>query len=593
MKVFSPGVIDNPKYVGKFSTLNEQLFRTIGNIGLTYEFAKWLKLDYKVGGDYYSDNHVRIVPGPRFPGDPATLDLAAGQGGYITNERIAFRDVNSNLFLTANKTFNKDWEGSVMLGNAIQSTRTDYIMTRGEKFALPFFYDISNTSNLFSNASLTKRNLIGAFADVKFSFRNALFFNVTGRNDWSSTLPSNNRSFFYPSASVSYVFTDLHNLSGNLLSYGKLRLSAAQVGKDAPPYRNGPYFNATPGFPFGSVPGFVLDRDINDPNLKPEQTNSYEAGLEFRLLNNRIGFDATYYVQNSNDQIIRVPISSPSGYDFYTTNAGEIQNKGLELTMNGSIIKGRNLRWDATLNWSTNESEVKSIREGINEIIFFDRERIVNKLVPGGSAGDLYGRKFRRSADGQLLINAQGLPEINQTFEVAGNAFPDWTGSVLNNISFKGITLSTLLEYRQGGDVYDLSMRNAIRNGILKTTENRYQQITFKGVNASGAKNTVPVFLDDAFYRSENNYNGAAEVLLQDASWLRLRNVSLSYDLNKSLLTRTRYIKGARIALSANNFILWTPFKGFDPETTAFGAGSNSFGYMGLNIPGTSTIVLQ
>jgi TonB-linked SusC/RagA family outer membrane protein len=594
MKVFSPGIIDNPRYVGIKSTLDEKMFRFIGNMGLSYQLKKWLKLDYKFGGDFYSDDHVRIVPGPRFPGDPTVLDIAAGQGGFISTERISYKDINSNLFITATHNFNKNLEGSLMLGNAVQKSTTDYTLTRGEKFALPFFYDISNTSVLFSNASLTRRGLVGVFADAKLAWKNALFLNITGRNDWSSTLPAANRSFFYPGVSLSYVFTDLHsNIRNNILSYGKLRLSASQVGKDAAPYRNGPYFNATSGFPFGTIPGFVLDRELNDPALKPEKTTSYEAGLELKLLQNRLGIDVSYYIQNSKDQIIRVPVSSPSGYDVYTTNAGEIQNKGVELVLNGTILNKRKVRWNAAVNWSANQSNVKSIKQGITEIIFSNSDgRVVNKLVTGGSAGDLYSRKFKRAADGQLLINAAGLPEIDQTFVLAGNAFPDWVGSILNTVSYKDFSLSFLVEYRKGGDVYDVSLRNRIRNGIDITTENRYKQIVFNGVTAAGTKNAVPVYLDDAYYRSENNYNGAAEVLLQDASWLRLRNVSLGYELGKKLLQKTKAIKGASLSLSANNFILWTPFKGYDPEGTSFGSGSNAFGFMGFSIPGTSNFTV-
>jgi hypothetical protein len=312
-----------------------------------------------------------------------------------------------------------------------------------------------------------------------------------------------------------------------------------------------------------------------------------------KLLQNRLGIDVSYYIQNSKDQIIRVPVSSPSGYDVYTTNAGEIQNKGVELILNGTILNKGKIRWNAAVNWSANQSNVKSIKEGITEIIFSNSDgRVVNKLVTGGSAGDLYSRKFKRAADGQLLINAAGLPEIDQTFVLAGNAFPDWVGSILNTVSYKDFSLSFLVEYRKGGDVYDVSLRNRIRNGIDITTENRYKQIVFNGVTAAGTKNAVPVYLDDAYYRSENNYNGAAEVLLQDASWLRLRNVSLGYELGKKLLQKTKAIKGASLSLSANNFILWTPFKGYDPEGTSFGSGSNAFGFMGFSIPGTSNFTV-
>ena len=413
-------------------------------------------------------------------------------------------------------------------------------------------------------AQLTRRGLVGAFADAKISYKNALFLNITGRNDWSSTLPKDNRSFFYPGINLSYVFTELHNISNHFLSYGKLRLSASQVGKDASPYKNGPYFNSASGFPFGSIPGFVLDRELSDPNLKPERTTAYEGGLELRLFDSKVGFDATVYTQESKEQIIRVPVASPSGYDIYTTNAGTIKNTGVELVANAAILRNRNIKWNINANWSTNHSKVKAIKEGINEIVFSTSDgRIVNKLVPGGSAADLYGRKFKRAADGQLFINASGFPEINQAFVKAGNAFPDWIGSIGSDISWKGFSLSALMEFKKGGDVYDVGLRNGIRNGTLQITENRYQEIIFNGVKADGTVNTTKVYLDDAFYRNENFFNGAADVLLQDASWLRLRNVTLSYDISKSVLAKTKFIKGASITASANNFILWTPYVGY------------------------------
>jgi TonB-linked SusC/RagA family outer membrane protein len=603
MKVFSPGIIDNPRYVGIYSTMREKVFRAIGNISFNYKIAPWIMLDYKLGGDYYGENRTRIVPGPRYLGDPTILDLAAGTGGFINLERINFKDVNSNLFITLTKKLSKDFDGSLMLGNSVQSTTTDYTLNRGERFSAPNIYDIAYTTNLYANAQLTRKGLVAAFADAKIGYKNALFLNITGRNDWTSTLPKNNRSYFYPGASLSYVFTELHNITNKWLSYGKLRLSASQVGKDAAPYRNGPYYNSANGFPFGNIPGIVLSREYNDPNLKPERTNSYEGGLEVKLLNNRLGFDVSIYSQTSKEQIIGVPVSAPSGFDLYTTNAGSIRNDGIELLMNGIIVKSNKIKWNATLNWSKNKSEVLQIRDDIKEIVFSSSDgRIINKLVVGGSAGDLYGRKYQRNAGGQLLITpvtnsvtgkVEGLPIAEAAFTKVGNALPDWIGSIGTDVTWKNITLSGLLEYKKGGDLYDVGLRNRIRNGTDKTTENRYQSVIFNGALANGTPNTLPVYLDEIFYRSENNYNGAAEVLLQDASWLRLRNVTLSYNLTSKLLSKTKIIKGASISASANNFILWTPYKGFDPESTSYGSGSNAFGFTGFNVPGTSNYVFS
>jgi TonB-linked SusC/RagA family outer membrane protein len=592
MKVFSPGVIDNPIYSAHYSQLKSNLFRTVGNMGFTYNVLSNLKIDYKIGGDFYNDNRTRVVPGPRFVGDPTTLDLAAGVGGYISEDRVTFRDVSSNLFITYNNKIGKDLDYSVLVGNTTQSTYSDLLSARGEKFALPFFYDLSNTANLYNSRATSRRKYTGIFADVKFGFRNALFLELTGRNDWSSTLPPSNNSFFYPSASLSYVFTDLPHISGDILSFGKLRLSYSQVGKDAPPYSNGPYFVNPAGFPFNTTPGSLRSTDYSDPALKPEMQQSIEVGTELHFLKDRILLDVSWYRNKNVDQIIPVPIAYTSGYNSYITNAGSIQNQGVEVQIGGSPIKLKDFIWNVNINWSTNKSKVLSIKQGISEIAFYDEGRVSNKLVVGGSAGDLYGYAYRRDASGNLLINAQGFPDYTPTFVKSGNAFPRWIGSMNNSFTYKGFTLSGLLELRKGGDVFDVTMRNFIRNGVLKITENRYQQTVFKGIKESDGKaNDISVVLDQNFYRNPNFFNNITDVILQDASWIRLRNVSLAYQLPKKWMDKTKFIIGANVNLTASNFILWTPYKGYDPQSSAFGAGYNVYGYTGSNIPNYSSFV--
>ena len=246
------------------------------------------------------------------------------------------------------------------------------------------------------------------------------------------------------------------------------------------------------------------------------------------------------------------------------------------------------------VNWFQNRSKVLSIKEGISEIAFYDEGRILNRLTVGGSAGDLYGTAYRRNDQGQLLINAQGFPDFTPQFVKAGNSMPDWIGSINNTITWKGISLSALFEYRKGGDVFDVTMRNAIRNGVLKITENRYQQVIFDGVKISdGRPNDIPVILDHNFYRNTNAFNNITDVILQDASWFRLRNVNLSYEVPKKWMERTKVVKGASVGVTASNFILWTPYSGYDPGSTAFNAGYNVYGFTGSNIPNYSSVIFN
>ncbi len=599
MKIYSPTIIDNPLYVARFSQMKSNLFRLVGNIGFTYNILPRLKLDYKIGGDFYGDNRTRIVPGPRFVNDLTTLDMAIANGGFMVEERVSFKNITSNAIMSWQDKINSNFDYTILAGANIEVTNNDITNTRGERFALPGFYDLSNTTTLYSFRSTTNRRYAGIFASGKIAYKNALFLELTGRNDWSSTLPVNNNSFFYPSASLSYVFTDLHNLSNNILSFGKLRLSYAAVGKDAPVYSNGPYFASVSGFPFvtntgASIPGFLRSSNYADPNLKPEKQQSFEIGTELRFLNNRIGIDVSYYNSKNIDQIIPVPISYTGGYSRYITNAGTIQNSGIELELSATPVKLKNFTWNFMVNWSKNKSDVVAIKEGINEINFYDEGRLINKLVVGGSAGDLYGTAYRRDANDKLLIRADGFPDYTPAFVKVGNALPDWLGSINNTFTYKDLSLSFLLEYKKGGDMFDVTMRNAIRNGVLKITENRYEQIIFDGVKiADGKPNDIPVVLDHNFYRNTNFFNNITDNILQDASWLRLRNVNLSYSLPKKLMGKTKWVKGAAVGVTASNFILWTPYSGYDPGSTAFSAGYNVYGFTGSNIPNFSAVIVN
>ena len=585
---FSDGIIDNPRYVAQFASLNDNVNRMIGNVGLTYQITDWLNLDYKVGTDFYSDTRNRIAP--------VGLDVSSQVNGFVVEEEVNYQEINSNLFITATHEFNERLRGSVLLGHNLTDIRSDRLNVRGEGLSLGNFEDLSNAANFFTEKDASLRRIVGVFTNIELEYNGTLFLTLTGRNDWSSTLPEENRSFFYPSVNLGYVFTETLGLGeSNLFSYGKLRLSYAQVGKDAAPYQTAQLFEVTPGSPFRGQGGFRSYSLVGNPTLKPERTTSYEIGTDLRFFSNRLGIDLTYFVQNSADQIVDVPISNATGFSVYVTNAGEIQNRGIELLVNATPVKAGAFQWDASLNWTKIDNEVLSMPEDIDEILFTDADYIQSKLVEGGSAGDLYGFVFDRTDDGRLLIGADGFPTTNTSeFVKVGNALPDWQGGLTNTLTYQGISLSVLLEWRQGGDAYDLGFRNALRNGVLKETERRYEQIVFNGMQNTGTadapnyvENTTPVELTgESVYRNFGGYTQSSEVILQDVSWVRVRNASLAYTLPQSLLDNAQ-ISSVRISLTGNNLFLSTPFKGYDPESNQFGAGSNSYGFVGLGVPQT------
>jgi TonB-linked SusC/RagA family outer membrane protein len=584
IKSYAGTTIDNPRYIAEFSTLQDNVNRIIGYTGLNVKATDWLTVDYQLGADFYGDQRTRIAPNG--------LDISTASGGFIVEERSMYREINSTLLLTATRSFSDDLKASVMVGNNVLDISQNQLNVRGERFGQKGFYDLSNTANKFASEDGFKRRIVGLFGDIKVEYKGFLYGNVTARNDWSSTLPVANRSFFYPSISAGFVFSEAFQLENSLFSYGKFRASWAAVGKDASAYLTGQYYETGTGFPFNGINGFRKSTTSGDQNLKSELTSTFEIGTELRFYNNRVWFDVTAYSGLSKNQIVEVPVSNTTGLARYVTNAGEIQNRGLEILFGATLVNVGDLKWDVSLNWAANRSEVLSMPEGINEIIFQD-DRIVNKIAVGGSIGDLYGRPYRRDESGQLIIDVNGFPTWTDSYVKVGNALPDWMGGVTNMISWKGIALSFLFEMRHGGDAYDVGMRNRIRNGTDERTALRNADVVFEGVTEAGEPNTLAVRLDgDTFYRNEGRYNGVSEVLLQDASWVRLRNASLAYTFNKSLLSRTP-LSALSISITGNNLLLITPFKGFDPEGTTYGSGSNSFGYTGLNIPSTKGLTLS
>ncbi len=578
------GIIDNPRYMAERSPQVSKLNRIFGDINLNYDITPWLKARYQLTADYYNDQRNRIV-GP-------DLDLGTQVGGFIVEQSIEFRELNSNFFLMGHRPITQDLNLHFTLGNAITEIKSDLLGVRGERFIAAGFFNIRNATNYFPLRGGSLRRLVGVFGEARFEFKDFLFLTFTGRNDWSSTLPEQNRSYFYPSASLSYVLTN-HLLPENrVLSYLKLRGSWATVGKDAPPYRIGNYFSPVPGFPFGTVGGFTRDNNVGNFNLQPEFTQETEVGVEANLLNNFMSIEANYFVRESRNQILSVPISTATGYSSYTTNAGVITNRGVELLLGLNPIRGP-FRWSIDFNWTRIRGKVTEMPPDLRTITYVSAlgGRAVLRIEEGGNVGDLYGYDWRRHENGQPIIGANGLPTLETAQYVkVGNALPEWLGGMNNTFSYKGFTFNVLLEMRHGGDVVDLGENNAIRNGTIWFTEERDMVVRWKGVNADGTPNETTTILNQDTYRAFG-INAHYSYVIQDASWFRVRNATLSYRLPKSLIGNR--LSHVQIGITGRNLFLSTPFRGYDPEALAFGSGTNLIGFTGRNTPITRSFTLN
>lgn len=587
---YAEGIIDHPLYLAEHDKYTDDVNRFITTVNASYKINDNISLNYIIGQDSYNDTRTR------------TVDKETDEGfqvkGFLVEQSLNTKKVTSNLFAKFNYRLGNDISLTALAGNYIYAEDTKWVSVRGEEFAIQNFFNLNNAKFFFQSNGFSQYRNYAFYGDVSLGYQDWLYLGVTVRNDHSSALPVANNSYFFPAFTMSWILSDMVEMP-DFINLFKLRGSYATVGKDTGPYQLGKYYTKASNFPFGDVLGFTLQTTIGDVNLSPEFSKDVEVGAELSFLKNRFGIDFSYYTSNATDMILSVPVSNTTGFARYVTNAGEIKTQGIELLVDFVPVRTRNFTWNSTVNWSKNSGEVISIAEGIGEIPLYEQQGITNKYVEGGKVGDLYGYAYARTADDQLIIDGNGYPfVVYDSLKLVGNALPDWTASWYNNFTFKGLTFSMLWEWRKGGDIYDVGKRNSIRGGQLEETVRRWEQVVFNGVvevkdtegNVIGYEpNTKAVELTpNDFYRSSGRYNTAADVLLEESSWIRLRNVSLSYQLPKPLLDKT-FIEDIRLTLTANNLYLNTPFRGYDPEINYFGAGSNIYGYTGLNTPATKS----
>ncbi len=588
-KNYTPYWIDNSRYFAEKSNLRNNVDRILARANAKWSLSDKFNIDYAISLDNYVDSRNRFVP--------ADLDVGTQVKGFIVNQNIRSNSVNSLLLAKYDYKLNEDMGLNFIAGNEINQKKRNYESVRGETLIIPTMNNISNTQFIFSSSRNTAKNVVGVFGEVDFSYKDRFFLNVTGRNDWSSTLPEANRSFFYPSINSSFVFNDLVDKNSKILSFGKVRFSWANVGKDAPVGILGDrwFLTTSPANSLGEVGSIYPSSVAGDPNLKPENQRTTEFGFDLRFLSNRFRIDYTYYDNLNTNLIFPVPVSATSGKTLLYRNVGSLSNKGHEILLSAKWISKPKFKWSTSINWSTNKGKVEDLPDDIPQIIYANSgyAGVVSMVKEGDAPGTLYGYKWKYNENGDRIIEADGLPRIDLSEKVVvGHAFPDWVGSIKNSISYSNLNLSFNFEYKKGGDSYDAGQRNSIRDGTIKITEQRNEDVVLEGMQSDGSggwiKNETPVYIDENYYRSSSKYNRASEILVQDASWVKLRNVSLSYRFSSKLLKRT-FIKNLQISVSGNNFLLWTPFRGFDPEGSQYAAGSNTYGFTGLNIPLTKS----
>ena len=578
---YSFGIIDNPRYFVEKSNLSDDVNRWVGNATFNWTPKDWINITYAAQVDNYSDQRNRFVP--------PDLDVGTQVGGFIVNQNINFTALESNLLVAMTKDWNEDFKTTLTLGHQVSDSKRNYTEVRGETLNVPGINELGNTINAFNNNSIVQLRNVGVFGELKMDYLDKLFLTITGRNDWLSTLPQDNRSFFYPSVSLAYNIKDLFG-DQDILSFGKLRGSWAEVGKGPNFGQVGRYFVVDGDFPFGGAGGYRTSTLLGDLDIKPEKNQSFEIGADLRFFQNRFRIDYAYYKTRVKDQIFGVGTAFSSGISTIVRNAGDFETFGHELLLSGDIIKKEDFSWELFINWSTSEGKVLEIPDDIESIIFVNSgfAGVTSEIRAGDEMGSLYGWKWRYE-NGERYIDANGKPEVDFTErQKVGNAFPDFISSIGSNLKWKNLGFNFLLEWKKGGDLYDAGRRNSIRNGILTLTEFRDVDTVLDGVmddgNGGFTTNTTSAFIDQNYYRSSTDFNRASEILVQDASWVKLRNIGVTYTINADFIKKL-HVEKLTLSASAQNILLWTPFDGFDPEGNQYSAGSNVYGFTGLNVP--------
>lgn len=607
--MLSYGETDNPIYALSSNRFKDNVNRVIASTNFVYSPFSWVDVNYRIGVDWFNDNRTHTGPGPL--GVPDEQIYADNGPGFVNEYMINNRLLNSTLMLNFKNKITSKLHSDFKIGHDLYESNLKRTTVTGDTLDIPNLFVLQNAKLIRSSQLLEKYRIIGLFGDWTLSWENWLYLSLTGRNDWSSSMTLQSRSFFYPSASIGYIFSE--HLKTSWLDYGKLRASWARIGKDAAPYSTATGYEPL-ATPIGTTIGWTRDDLLGDPNLKPEFTNSLEIGTEMRFLNNRIGVDFTWYKSKSTDLLINVLLPWPSGSESFYTNAGSIENKGVELSLNGTPVSTKNFSWDVRLNYSSNKNKVLSIREGLTEIVAnthfgYSGSTASQKYIPGYPVGAIFGSHYSRYYGSDkdesieidhsrpLLIaqtgDLRGFPVYNSTQKYLGNALPKWMGSITNSFRYKQFNFSFMFDVRQGIKKYNQFANFMAAFGISELTENRNTVTTFEGVYADGTPNNMPVYLGQDVYEGRNYtegyyrniYRRVTENFVEDASWVRLRNVSLSYSLPSALLSKTGFIRDVSITLTGNNLWLSTKYTGYDPESSSFNAGSSTVAFSGFTYP--------
>lgn len=601
---------DNP-YLTIYENTNGQYYdRIIGNAILRYQFTDWLSLQFRTATDWSNERreYRRAFSTQRFP------------FGQYRETTIVNEERNTDFLFAFNKQVKSDWEINATLGGNQMRQTSRFSEDVAGQLNIPGIYSLNNSRiALVSVQNNVAKRINSLYGSAGLSWRNKIFLDFTGRNDWSSalTLPEDlkafgkeDNSYFYSSVALSAIVSDMVRLP-QAISFAKLRASFAQVGNDTDPFSFTQTYNRSE--PFGAAQIYSETSSLANLNLKPEISSAFEFGADVRLFKNRVGIDITYYQSRTKNQILNLPLDITSGYSTRKINAGLIRNNGVEIMLNGSIIKKRDFTWDAFVNFSASRSEVLELSDGLENYVIASRGVSVEARV-GERMGNLYGIGFVRvqSSDkdapyydatgqytGQMVYGSNGRPLRTTNRIYMGNYNPDWLMGLGSAFNYKGIRLSFLFDIRQGGELYSLTQTVGREGGIIvETLEGRADGYDLNkpgnGVIGEGVvQNQDGSFSPNTRKLTAREWHTAwtggrniAEGVMYDASFVKLRELQIGYNIPDKVFGKLPF-RSASITLVGRNLFLWDKVPHIDPETMSYSGGTALPGIEYMALPTT------
>ena len=548
---YQNGYFQNPYWAVGTNRNIDYTYRFIGNFNLSYDISKWLNFTTRIG-----TNSTWGIGKNWRAAQTYNPDLQPSQGAvssFVEDTEFQNNNYTADALLSGDFTFGKNFTFKTILGYNVNSNNSRNSLIRANNLSIKNFYDISNgTGNIVATVNEEMERNFGLYGDLNLGFKNYLFLNLSGRNDWTSTLAVENNSYFYPSLGASFVFTDaIDGLKNkNFLSYGKLTVSNSIVYNDLDPYRINEIYSQAAGFPYGGINGFVLSNTAVDANISKEKLNTTEIGMNLGLFNGRISLDASYFKTITSNLITFTTPSVASASANFLTNIGELEGKGIELSLGAKILKNSNLKWEVNLNYTSSETVVNKIYAGLDEIALATTGKYGVYAVVGEAFPQIKTNDYQRDPSGRIIVDAiSGIPLAQNTLQNQGKTTPDYVLGFNSILSYKGLTLAVTTDYRtghvyyeQGSDAMEFTGRSeasvssnrqdfVIPKSVYETSPGVYVENT--NIQVQGGRQSYWT----------DNYNDVKSNYVKDATAFKIRELALNYSIPEKFFNKTSISK--------------------------------------------------